>query len=473
MVINTNIEAQRTANNLQASQNRLQKTLSRLSSGSKIVNAADDAAGLAVSSRLESNIRRIGSVLNNLGNAMSLTQTQDGYLKNIDHAMQRMTELAMLAQDNTKQDQDRALYNKEFQQLMDYVLSTRTNDFNGVNLFDGSKVDVVIDPDGNTFPVGGVNLFSSVYDSALKKQSWQLTGNTWQTSKSGYVTDVDSQKILYKSGSEAYKLTSDLWWQGSAWHTSQPTTGTPPAPDPSAVKVSAGSFIATGSMNGNSGLTNLTAPPVANSTKFDPNTMTTADLAASGNGFFEEMPAPPGTATADKIQYSRITKGSFLASDPAGNGDLEYQHRGAVAKGHYITVDPGSQDTDAIAFSSGSTVTTDQDLSDPPFNADNLGGVEIATIEGAKASLDVIFKALDQLHLDRASLGAIQQRVEFTSGQLITSNQNLTQAKSRITDVDVAAETTEFAKHQILVQSGTQMLRQANSLPQTALELLR
>jgi len=445
MVINTNIEAQRTANNLQASQNRLQKTLSRLSSGSKIVNAADDAAGLAVSSRLESNIRRIGSVLNNLGNAMSLTQTQDGYLKNIDHAMQRMTELAMLAQDNTKQDQDRALYNKEFQQLMDYVLSTRTNDFNGVNLFDGSKVDVVIDPDGNTFPVGGVNLFSSVYDSALKKQSWQLTGNAWQTSKSGYQLN----QATYEITANAFKLTSDLWYNAGTWATA----------DNGGQKYDAGTFVR------NDGSTIATDPPTANTIAFTPGQYTSVDLSNPNN-------AGLGLLTSG-VHFNTLTSGTFLASDPAGNGDLEYQHRGAVAKGHYITVDPGSQDTDAIAFSSGATIITDQDLSDPPFNADNMGGIEIATIAGAKASLDVIFKALDQLHLDRASLGAIQQRVEFTSDQLITSNQNLTQAKSRITDVDVAAETTEFAKHQILVQSGTQMLRQANSLPQTALELLR
>jgi len=445
MVINTNIEAQRTANNLQASQNRLQKTLSRLSSGSKIVNAADDAAGLAVSSRLESNIRRIGSVLNNLGNAMSLTQTQDGYLKNIDQAMQRMTELAMLAQDNTKQEQDRALYNKEFQHLMDYVLSTRTKDFNGVNLFDGSKVDVVIDPDGNTFPVGGIDLFSAVYESALKKQSWQLTGNAWQTSKSGYQLN----QTTYEITADSFKLTSDLWYNAGTWATS----------DNGGQKYDAGTFIR------NDGATITADPPGANTIAFASGQYTTVDLSNPNN-------AGLGLLT-EGVHFTSHTSGTFLASDPAGNGDLEYQHRGAVAKGHYIGVDPLTEDAAAVVFSSGATITTDQDLSAAPFNASDLGGVEIATIAGAKASLNVIFKALDELHLDRASLGAIQQRVEFTSDQLITSNQNLTQAKSRITDVDVAAETTEYAKQQILVQSGTQMLRQANSLPQTALELLR
>ena len=81
--------------------------------------------------------------------------------------------------------------------------------------------------------------------------------------------------------------------------------------------------------------------------------------------------------------------------------------------------------------------------------------------------------AMEQLRIDRASLGAIMQRVEYTTTQLSTSKHNLTQAKSRISDVNVAEETTRYAKQQILVQSGTQMLREANNLPLTALELLK
>ena len=132
MVINSNIEAQRTAGNLQRSQEAMQRSLNRLSSGSKIVNPSDDAAGVAVSSRLESELRRLESVMNNLSHATSFTQTQDGYLKNLDAAFTRMSELAMLASDGTKQSSDRNLYDKEFQHLMSYVRSTRATDFNGV-----------------------------------------------------------------------------------------------------------------------------------------------------------------------------------------------------------------------------------------------------------------------------------------------------------------------------------------------------
>lgn len=442
MVINTNVEAQRTASNLLRSQQAMAKSLSKLSSGSKIVTAADDAAGLAVSSRLDSQLRRLDSVLNNLSNAMSLSQTQDGYLHNIDGALTRMTELAMMAQDNTKQTDDRALYNEEFQQLMQYVLSTKDKDFNGVKLFDGSYVDITIDAHGNTFPVGGVDLGASVYTTALKEQEWQLSSSAWKTSKSGYVVNQDT----YKLEGTAYKLDADMWYNQSTdtWATSDGGAGY--------TKFDAGAFVKI-----NSGI--IDSAPTSNATTFTSGQFTTVDLSA--------LSAAHGFVTAD---YTKYAKGSYVASEPVGVGDLENQHRTAVGKNYFVTVDPTGEDSSATAYTSGAIVQTQQDISS--FATDN-GGVKISTVNDAKDALTKIMDALKQLHLDRASLGAIQSRIEYTSQQLTTSKQNMSQARSRITDVDMAEETTEYARQQILVQSGTQMLRQANQLPQTALELLR
>ena len=100
MVINTNMSALNAANNLQSSQDMLSKSLARLSSGSKIVNPSDDAAGVAVSARLDSQVKRTGAAHTNVINAISFTQTQDGYLKKIAGALTRTSELSMLAQAN-------------------------------------------------------------------------------------------------------------------------------------------------------------------------------------------------------------------------------------------------------------------------------------------------------------------------------------------------------------------------------------
>jgi flagellin len=166
VVINTNVAANLAANNLAASNMNLQKSLNRLSSGSKIVTPADDAGGLAVSIKLSAAARRQGAVNTNIGNAMSVSQTQDGFLKKVTKALDRMSELSILAQDVTKSNADRTLYDSEFQQLADYVDNVATKDFNGVSLFTSTSQSVTIDSDGNTFTMSGVNLSASVYTTA-------------------------------------------------------------------------------------------------------------------------------------------------------------------------------------------------------------------------------------------------------------------------------------------------------------------
>ena len=225
MVINTNIEAQATTNNLNLSQSHLAKSLARLSSGSKIIVPSDDAAGLAVSSRLRSQIARLDSSLSNVINAVSFTQTQDGFMKTIDKAYRRMGELAILSQDTTKSDADRALYNQEFQQLKSYVQETTKQDFNGVSLFSGATLDVTVDAEGTTFSMVGINLGDPTYTSATNSgvDSWKLTQDAYMVSKDGY-----------KATADVYKTSIDLWRDNAgAWS----------ATDNGGIKVNSGSYV--------------------------------------------------------------------------------------------------------------------------------------------------------------------------------------------------------------------------------------
>src|SRR5215468_609492 len=120
MVINTNISAQSSARMLAESSTMLAKSLARLSSGSKIVSPEDDAAGLAVSMRFDAQLSRLTAASNNVGNAVSFSQTQDGFLQKVGTALNRMSELAVEAQDATKTTTDDALYNAEFTKLSSY-----------------------------------------------------------------------------------------------------------------------------------------------------------------------------------------------------------------------------------------------------------------------------------------------------------------------------------------------------------------
>lgn len=144
----------------------LAKSLARLSSGSKIVSPEDDAAGLAVSTRFEARINRTAAAKANIGNAISFSQTQDGFMQKIGKALDRMSELSVLSQDITKTDSDRDLYDAEFQQLSDYITNTATKDFNGVSLFSSTDLTVTTDGDGDSFDMEGINLGATAYTDA-------------------------------------------------------------------------------------------------------------------------------------------------------------------------------------------------------------------------------------------------------------------------------------------------------------------
>ncbi len=166
MVINTNVSAQSSARLLSDSTSMLSKSLARLSSGSKLNSPEDDAAGLAVSIRFDAQINRISAANSNIGNTISFQQTQDGFLSKVGRALDRMSELSVLSQDTTKSDNDRGLYNTEFQKLGVYVNDLATKQFNGVNLFDGTTQNVTTDSDGNTTAISGVNLSTATYTTA-------------------------------------------------------------------------------------------------------------------------------------------------------------------------------------------------------------------------------------------------------------------------------------------------------------------
>jgi flagellin len=150
VVINTNFAATVAANNLAASNEMLQKSLNRLSSGSKIVSPADDAGGLAVSMKLSASARRQGAVHTNIGNAISFLQTQDGVMKVAGKVLDRMGELKTLYTDPTKSASDRSNYDSEFAELQAQLNDLTTEQFNSVDLFGGSSLAVNVTETGNT-----------------------------------------------------------------------------------------------------------------------------------------------------------------------------------------------------------------------------------------------------------------------------------------------------------------------------------
>ena len=167
MVINTNTTASAATRNLANSTSLLSKSLARLSSGSKITSPEDDAAGLAQSMKLEAQMNRNSAVRSNLGNAVSFTQTQDGFLQKVQSSLDRMSELSVLSQDITKTQTDRSNYSVEFTQLQSYISDIGSKKFNGVTLFASAGAAVTIDSSASKFTMNEVDMTSVTVTTGL------------------------------------------------------------------------------------------------------------------------------------------------------------------------------------------------------------------------------------------------------------------------------------------------------------------
>jgi len=289
-VINTNIQPMAAARSLNASQEMLGRSLTRLSSGSKIVNPSDDAAGLAVSEKLDAQNRRVQAATTNVQNAVSYIQTADGFMSGMTKILSRMSELAILDKDVTKNTSDVDLYQQEFTALQDQLRAT----------------------------IGG------------------------STSEIGGTADVDTPLGAFNGitlfGSNAAGLTVTI-----------------------------------------------------------------------GQAIGQDM----------TIRDSNLRTGAMAAM---------------------IT-----QDSSGVY---------------------SLGIADTGLIGN-------ITDAIQHVATERAKLGASQSRLELAATTLSVEYENLSSAISRIRDVDVAKESTQLAKYNILVQSGTAMLAQANQTPQSVLKLLQ
>jgi flagellin len=150
VVINTNTAAEIAANNLANSNMQLQESMNKLSSGSKIVNPSDDAGGLAVSMKLTATVDRETALQNNIGDATSYLQTQDGALQVAGSILDRISQLETMYQDPTKNSSDLSNYDDEFTQLQSELTALEGGSFNGVSLFSSTGFNVAVTDDLST-----------------------------------------------------------------------------------------------------------------------------------------------------------------------------------------------------------------------------------------------------------------------------------------------------------------------------------
>ena len=201
--INTNSASSSAAYNLSNTNTSLQRSLQKLSSGSRINSSYDDAGGLAVSMKLSASIRRTEATQANVSNAISFLETQDGVLKSADKVLSRMSELAALATDVTKTTTDTDLYQTEFDSLASQLDSMSGEQFNSKDLFGGGTLKVYTSQDGTqTVGITQADLSTDVYDTV---KSLALTDSKTLTTITDAIQSLATLRAT--NGSEQVRLT--------------------------------------------------------------------------------------------------------------------------------------------------------------------------------------------------------------------------------------------------------------------------
>ncbi len=477
-IINTNIMSLNSQRNLNSSQSDLQVSLQRLSSGLRINSAKDDAAGLAISERFTTQIRGLNQAVRNANDGISLSQTAEGALGELNNNLQRIRELAVQSANATNSASDRAALDQEVQQRIAEIdrIASQTS-FNGQKILDGSFGTATFQVGANVGETISLNLTTGMRANQIgqiaEKTGTAVTANALSGAVGALTIAVGSGAAVDVKGSAAY------------------ATSTPGQTSDSAY-AKAAAINATGV----SGLTATAANSVTEGTAFDDVVLSATDtyqLTVNGTTVYNVTAAGAQTITASDVaaQVNLYTNTTGVSASVTG-GALTFSTSDGrnIVTAEAIT---GSANTGLDASATGTfrgtiTLSAAENITlggtqeaDIGF-ADNevvakdtttLNSVNVLSVANANTALKRIDAALTSVSALRSTFGAIQNRFESTISNLSTTVENLTASRSRIQDTDFAAETANLTRAQILQQAGVAMLAQANQLPQNVLSLLR
>lgn len=496
LVINTNVASLNAQRNLTSSKDALATSLQRLSSGLRINSARDDAAGMAISERMTSQIRGLDQARRNANDGVSLAQTAEGALAQSGDILQRIRELSIQSANSSNSTTDRASLNSEVNQLiseLDRIANTTT--FNGLKLLDGTY-------QGQQFQVGA-EANQTIGVSVAGARSTDLQNNTVSMGTTGTATtDLGGAIVGTVAGTAPANaiVGQTLTLAGAAGTAAVAVTGGWSANQvAAAVNVNTASTgvkaIATSTatitgmaqgtvsftLNGGGTATTISATVGAGGTvstvaaavnAVSGKTGVTATVNTAGTGLILKQ-AAGNDITFSGYNNSSATKTATVTGSNAAAGVV--LTGGTAADSSTITgtvtlsSDYGFTAVSSAAAGAGSVLGTTVTAA----TAANLSAVDISTISGANTAIGIVDAAISQISKMRADMGAVQNRFMATINNLQTASENLSAARSRIRDADFAAETATMTRNQILQQAGTAMLAQANALPNSVLTLLK
>ncbi|MCI1999888.1 MAG: flagellin [Clostridia bacterium] len=508
MVIQHNIAALNANRQLSINNNAVSKSLEKLSSGYRINSAADDAAGLAISEKMKSQITGLETASDNAEDGVSLIQTGEGALTEVHSMLNRMVELATQSANGTYGTEERSKLQDEVTNLKDEIdrISDSTN-FNGINLLDGSLgsgtsgASKTLATTGTLNTTGKLNSFdvsvSGNEGITVNFQTADASGTSgvtaaWSATTLTFTLDIsDGDKVSQSDIDNALKTAS----------------GAPGIAD--GLKVTIGSDITTvsgsDSVEDTTGESLITAKAakatgtvsdLTNTAGESTDLVVTADKAGSdlngktiqfvtGGGTYGVTDDGSGnvTVTLGTGDYSASDINSLLSEADTGRS-VAFSGKMSAAALTTATSTPLAIDNGA-GLASGGGLKLQVGDTDAAYNKIEVGcdsmdstslgldGIDISQQDTAGDAIDVINSAIEKVSTSRGNFGALQNRLEHTINNLSTTTENLTSAESNIRDVDMAGEMMEFTKDSILTQASQAMLAQANQLPQGVLQLLQ
>ena len=482
MVVQHNMQAANANRMLNLTVNGQQKSTEKLSSGYRINRAADDAAGLAISEKMRSQIRGLDRASTNAQDGISVVQTAEGALNEVHSMLQRMNELATQAANDTNTSNDRAEIQLEVDQLtseIDRVAST--TQFNTMNLLDGTftgkelqvgslsgqTISISIDAmNANGLGIGftkgaatkgtaEAHNIITVATGGKTKSIEATTDDILDAAKTTGITDLKSP--TGKAETYEYDSATQKWHRNSDY------------------------ADVTAAVTGVLGGTNLTATanaltvPAADSGK-------NATISADKDGKVTDIKGLlKAGITINNANAAGATNARLTDDSAKKLSTLDTSKVTAQADGTFVDADGNNIGT--LYFTNG----TDDKLQAADGLEITLAGYQKATegSDGITKSLDVtthtgaedamskVQSAIDTVSTQRATLGAVQNRLEHTIANLDTTSENTQAAESRIRDTDMAKEMVTWSKNNILAQAGQSMLAQANQSNQGVLSLLQ
>ena len=435
MRINHNIAALNTYRQLNSASTAQSKSMEKLSSGLRINNAADDAAGLAISEKMRGQIRGLDMASKNAQDATSLIQTAEGALNETESILQRMRELAVQSSNDTNTDSDRAEIQKEIDQLKDEVnrISTDT-EFNTKKLLNGS-VGNTATVDSNKHVLKNVevadsNLASDTYSVTTKAPA--TVGADVKINTTGLaVTDFDLNTDANINGLKLGNYTLETKSTGDAGKfdvTLKDENGTTVA------SLNNWDTSVTGTLAGKL--------PDGTETKFTINvpagTVTEGVMEFNLNATYEAAGDFKITNSANGTEYSsaaslKITDNEF----EAGGLKFDLSVDTVLAAADTSTI---KTTNNALTMHIGANENQTMKVDINKMDTQSLGikDIDVTTQKGAEIAITAVSNAITKVSAERSKLGAFQNRLEHTINNLGTSSENLTAAESRIRDVDYA-----------------------------------